>query len=203
MASNQHWNTDDPSHCWLCGELRIERNRASIGESACRVCGCRVREKRDPKSLAKTKQQIRGLVTEVQQLVQDNLPPAVVAPAFLSRVVQALAAYGAILWRASQKRSWFTRPQPTIEHEFGFSNYAGGPEFAAKVIHENIAQVIPVEVGPSNRLLIGVPICDSHSVRGVLEVIQRPGAETATQRGYLRFAQQMVELVPDTRKLLS
>jgi hypothetical protein len=203
MASNQPWTTDDPGHCWLCGELRVETNLAAIGEPACRVCGCRIREKRDPESLARTKQQIRGLVGEIQELVQGNLPPSEVAPAFLMRVTQALAAYGAILWRAPKKRSWFTRPQPMIENEVGYSSYAGGPEFAAKVMREKLAQVIPGQVRQSDCLLIGVPIFDGQGVCGAIEIVQRPGAETATQRGYLLFAKQMVELVPDANRLFA
>lgn len=193
----------DFRHCWLCGELRVESNLASLGEPACRVCGCRKVAGVDADSLNRTRKTIRGLVGEIQQLGKGNLPPNELGPAFLSRLVHALAAMGAVIWRVPKRRSWFKRYPPQIEHEIGYSNHQGGPEFAMKVMRENLAQVTPAKIGKAECLLLGAPLRGSQGVCGAVEVVQRPGAGPTTQRGYLRFMQQVIELVPDGDKLFS
>lgn len=200
MPANQVLPPGDHDRCWLCGELRIDDNLAAAGEAACRVCGGRVGAKRDPQSIERTKNIIRGLAGEIQQLGCSDYPPEELGPAFLSRVVKALAACGGSLWRAPKKGVWFNTSEPTIEHSIGPRK---GSEFAAKVIRENVALVIPGNDFNSPFLLVGVPISEGESVCGALEVLQRPDAGQATQRGYLRFAQQMVELITPGNKLFA
>src|SRR5258705_12262328 len=49
-------------------------------------------------TIEKTKQQIRGLVSEIAQLSKSDLGPEEFYSAFLQRVVQALAAVGGAVW---------------------------------------------------------------------------------------------------------
>ena len=56
----------------------------------------------DPKTIEQTKQQIRGLVAEIAQLSKSDLPPEEFYPAFLSRVIQSLAAVGGAIWTVGE-----------------------------------------------------------------------------------------------------
>ena len=49
-------------------------------------------------TIEQTKQQIRGLVSEIAQLSKSDLGPEEYYPAFLQRIVSALAAIGGAVW---------------------------------------------------------------------------------------------------------
>jgi multidrug efflux pump subunit AcrA (membrane-fusion protein) len=53
---------------------------------------------------------------------------------------------------------------------------------------------------PTDFLLVMAPVANDQGPQGVVEVFQRPGARVATQRGYLRFLEQMCDLAGDYLK---
>jgi multidrug efflux pump subunit AcrA (membrane-fusion protein) len=53
---------------------------------------------------------------------------------------------------------------------------------------------------PTDFLLVLAPVANDQGPQGVVEVFQRPGARLATQRGYLRFLEQMCDLAGDYLK---
>ena len=55
-------------------------------------------------TIEKTKQQIRGLVSEIAQLSKSDMGPEEFYSAFLQRVVQALAAVGGAIWVIGEGR---------------------------------------------------------------------------------------------------
>jgi hypothetical protein len=52
----------------------------------------------DPDLLDQTRQQIRGLVSEIETLSRSDVAPAEFYEGFLNRLVQALAAEGGAVW---------------------------------------------------------------------------------------------------------
>src|SRR4026207_1485898 len=52
----------------------------------------------DPDTLDQTRQQIRGLVSEIEGLSRSDVAPGEFYEGFLNRVVQALAAEGGAVW---------------------------------------------------------------------------------------------------------
>ena len=52
-------------------------------------------------TIEQTKQQIRGLVSEIAQLSKSDLSPQEYYAAFMQRIVSALAAMGGAVWTAT------------------------------------------------------------------------------------------------------
>ena len=50
---------------------------------------------------------------------------------------------------------------------------------------------------PTGYLLVLGPVRIEDETKGIVEIFQRPGADIRTQRGYLKFVQQMCELMAD------
>ena len=55
-------------------------------------------------TIEKTKQQIRGLIGEIQQLSKSDLSSEEYYSQFLQRVIQALAAVGGAIWVLGRRR---------------------------------------------------------------------------------------------------
>ena len=157
-------------------------------------------------TIKKTKQQIRGLVGEIAQLSKSDLAPEEFYAAFLQRVVQALAAVGGAVYVMGEGN----RPQLTYQMNLSPNLLDKDSEDSAKhfrlldyVAASKQGQLVPPLSGgadermganPTRHLLVVSPMGDDGSVDGLVEIFQRPDTQPATQRGYLRFLQQMCEL---------
>src|SRR3990172_4657140 len=58
----------------------------------------------DPHLIEQTKQQIRGLVSEISQLSRSEIAPEEFHAQFLPKVVSALAAVGGAVWTVEEGR---------------------------------------------------------------------------------------------------
>jgi RND family efflux transporter MFP subunit len=157
-------------------------------------------------TIEKTKQQIRGLVGEIAQLSKSDLAPEEFYAAFLQRVVQALAAVGGAVYVMGEGN----RPQLTYQMNLSPNLLDKDSEDASKhyrlldyVAASKQGQLVPPLSGgsdermggnPTRHLLVVSPMGHDGNVDGLVEIFQRPDTQPATQRGYLRFLQQMCEL---------
>ena len=157
-------------------------------------------------TIEKTKQQIRGLVGEIAQLSKSDLAPEEFYAAFLQRVVQALAAVGGAVYVMGEGN----RPQLTYQMNLSPNLLEKESDDAEKhyrlldyVAASKQGQLVPPLSGgsdermggnPTRQLLVVSPMGHDGSVDGLIEIFQRPDTQPATQRGYLRFLQQMCEL---------
>jgi multidrug efflux pump subunit AcrA (membrane-fusion protein) len=164
-------------------------------------------------TIEKTKQQIRGLVSEISQLAKTDMEADEFFPAFLERVIQALAAVGGAVWLMGEGRRLTPRYQVNVsDGQFGKSSEDDERHLRLlqHVAHSKQSRLTPplaisgegdTAVGnPSRYLLVTSPLTVDGEVEGVVEIFQRPDAQPATQRGYERFLNQMVELAGEWQK---
>jgi len=159
-----------------------------------------------------TKQQIQQLVREIADLAKQDVEPQAFYGEFLPRVVQALAAVGGAIWVRGEggmlQLAFQMNLQRTGLAENENSQYRHG-RLLHKAIESGEGQLVPPQSGtgddseaanPTDFLLVLGPLKTDKQVEGVVEVFQRPGTRPNTQRGYLRFLDQMCELAGDYLK---
>ena len=160
-------------------------------------------------AIENTKQQIRGLVSEIAQLSKSELQPGEFYAAFMQKIVSALAAHGGAVWSLSTDGAASVLYQINIAGELLDPDSEGTQRHSKLlqvVAHSNEAQLVPPNSGfgedgaignPTEHLLVLAPLVGDQGVEAVVEVFQRPNAQPATQRGYLRFLVQMCELAAE------
>lgn len=166
-------------------------------------------EQVDPELVEQTKQQIRALVAEIQQLARSDCAPGEFYGGFLDRVVQALAAFGGAVWAPGEE----SRLQLQYQVNLQKTGLAGDEEgqvkhgrLLQKVMSTGEGLIVQPHSGPggddegSNTtefLLVLCALKADQEVRGVVEVFQRADTRPNTQRGYLRFLAQMCDLASE------
>jgi multidrug efflux pump subunit AcrA (membrane-fusion protein) len=167
-------------------------------------------------TIEQTKQQIRGLVGEIARLSKSELEAEEYYPAFLERIVAALAAVGGAVWVMREGRrldmAYQIKMSDTLlnsESDEAARHFALLNQVAATAE----PKLVPPLSGPSDQqsagnptryLLVLAPLTGDNQVEAVIEIFQRPDAQPVTQRGYLKFLVQMCELASEwvkTRKL--
>src|SRR5262245_23900798 len=163
-------------------------------------------------TLEQTKQQIRGLVAEIAALSKSDFGPDEYYPAFLTRVIQALAAVGGAIWVLGEGR------RLRLQYQINLSTalLEGSSDDASR--HLNLlrytlgsrkSQLVPPlsgaeseEMGgnPTRYLLVLAPISADGEPESLVEIFQRPDVQPAAQRGYERFLVQMCELASEWLK---
>jgi hypothetical protein len=164
-------------------------------------------------TIEKTKQQIRGLVGEISQLAKAEMEADEFFPAFLQRVIQALAAVGGAVWLMGEGRRLKPQCQVNVSESLLAEGTDDGDRHLRLLHHiaqSNQSRLTPPlaiagegenAIGnPSRYLLVLSPVTVDGEVAGVIEIFQRPDAQPATQRGYERFLNQMVELAAEWMK---
>lgn len=167
-------------------------------------------------TIEQTKQQIRGLVSEIARLSKSELEAEEYYPAFLERIVAALAAVGGAVWIIKDGRRLDLAYQIKMsETLLNSESEEAGRHFALlnQVAVGAEPKLVPPQSGtadqtaagnPTRYLLVLAPLNGDNQVEGVIEIFQRPDAQPVTQRGYLKFLVQMCELASEwvkTRKL--
>lgn len=163
-------------------------------------------------SIEQTKQQIRTLVSEISQLSRSEIAPEEYYAAFLQKIVSALAAVGGAVWLMAEGR----RLQLTYQINISQALLDNSSDDASKhfklldhVIRNDEGSLVPPLSGaadergganPTRYLLVLCPLRSDGHVEGLVEIFQRPDSPPATQRGYLRFLQQMCELAGEWLK---
>ena len=158
-----------------------------------------------------TRLEIRNLAAEIAELSRSDIPPAEFYDRFLPRVVAALGALGGAVWTPGESGGLALAYQINLA-----SAQLDTDEHRAR--HERLLQrallntetvLVPARSGPAddqdagnptNCLLLLGPMRDGQQPAGIIEIFQRTDAGPATQRGYVRFLSQMVELASDYAK---
>lgn len=166
----------------------------------------------DPKTIEQTKQQIRGLVAEIAQLAKSDLPPEEFYPAFLSRVIQSLAAVGGAIWTVGEGGRLEKQCQQNLSETL-LDPHSEETAQHLRLLQAALASgeprlVPPLAAGqdpaaganPTRLLLVLGMLKADGAIEGVVEIFQRPDSQPVTQRGYLRFLMQMCEVATDWLK---
>jgi hypothetical protein len=165
----------------------------------------------EPELVDQTRQQIRGLVHEIETLARSEASPEEFYQGFLHRVVAALAAIGGAVWTLDEEGRLTLSSQinlgETRLHESQDDQQRHG-RLLRKVITSRQATVVQPRfasaeedvANPTDFLLVLGVLKSDQEVRGVVEVFQRSGGRPAVERGYLRFVLQMCEVAEDYLK---
>lgn len=162
----------------------------------------------DPKQVADARMRIRNLMSEMAKLARAGLSPSEFYGELLSRVVGALGAIGGAVWmrrpdgtlgleyQVQLAQAELDEPQHRQMHDQLLSQVFVGGEAAAIAPCSGTADT----GNPTPFLLLLAPIRDHDQVQGVLEILQRPGANPATERGYLQYIIQACGLAGEYLK---
>ena len=156
--------------------------------------------------IRETRQQIRSLVNEIQQLSRSDISIEDFYDEFLRRVISALAAVGGAVWTLDDNDVLKLQYQVNLSR----TQVLQDPDkksrhqlLLKKVITTEQPQLLPPQSGaagddeagnPTDYLLIVGTLQVEGRVAGIVEIFQRAGGGPTTQRGYLRFLLQMCEL---------
>lgn len=163
-------------------------------------------------TIEQTKQQIRSLVSEISQLSKSDIGAEEYYAAFLQRVVSALAAVGGAVWLVEEGRRLQLAYQINLSQTLldSSSDDAGRHlRLLNQVINNGEGNLFPPLSGaadensggnPTRYLIVLSPLRNDGKVEGIIEIFQRPDSPPATQRGYLRFMEQMSELAGEWLK---
>lgn len=170
----------------------------------------------DPELVEQTKQQIRGLVSEIAQISKSDVTVAEFYEALLGRIVSALAAVGGAIWTVGEGGRLELAYQINLR-QTGLAESEQGQvqhgRLLRKIMDAGEGALVPPQSGfgdeeqganPTEFLLVLGALKSDQETQGVLEVFQRPVSSVPTRRGYLRFVAQMCDLAGDflkTRRL--
>ena len=169
-------------------------------------------ERVDPQLLEKTKQQIRVLVQEIDDLSKQDISQVDFYNGFLPRVVSALVAHGGAVWLLDANGEFeaiatVNFPAQSLKGENDSTRHRKLLETAMAGRNGLLAQPrMGMDDGseagnPTDTLLVLVPIrIGEDKVVGVVEVFQRPDTGQVTQEGYLRFVGQMCKFAGEFLK---
>ncbi len=161
----------------------------------------------DPELVDKTKNQIRILVDEIQNLARTNLTVDEFMDGFTPRIANALASAGAAIWLVDPESA-----NLALKHYVNVPPVLKLTEQTAAIEHLRLLKktldtqqsvLVPPASGaygdrptgnPTDHLLILQPLKIDRTTVGLIEIFQRPGAGLTTQRGYLKFVSQMGDI---------
>lgn len=160
-------------------------------------------------TVEETKQQIRGLVNEIAALAKSGATAEEFYPEFLQRIVTALAAAGGAVWLLDDDRQlrlqYQINAEPTVLAGDGDDSLRHS-RLIRRVAQTGQSLLVPpysgttdgdAEGNPTRYLLVLAPLKHDGNADGLIEVFQRPDTAPETQKGYVRFLQQMCELAAD------
>jgi multidrug efflux pump subunit AcrA (membrane-fusion protein) len=156
-----------------------------------------------------TKAQIRGLVNEIAQLAKSGATAEEFYPELLSRIITALAAAGGAIWLLDEDRQLRLQYQINAEPSIladDTDDSVRHTRLIQRVANSGQSLLVPpysgttdgdAEGNPTRYLLCLGALKHDGQQDGLVEVFQRPDTAPDTQRGYLRFLQQMCELAAE------
>lgn len=166
----------------------------------------------DPSLVEQTKLQIRTIVGEISQLSKLDILPDEYHGEFLNRVVSAMGAVGGAIWTFDS--GTLTLAYQVNIKELGIQNDEDASRKHARLLYRMLhgpetGTLVPPHSGvegeeesgnPTSHLLVFCPIRTELEVVGLVQVVQRPDTNPTTQRGFLRFLEQVCALATDYYK---
>ncbi|WP_146396211.1 HlyD family efflux transporter periplasmic adaptor subunit [Planctomycetes bacterium CA13] len=160
-------------------------------------------------TVEETKAQIRSLVNEIAALAKSGATADEFYPELLSRIITALAAAGGAIWLLDEDRHLRLQYQINAEPSIlatDTDDATRHTRLIQRVANTGQSLIVPpysgttdgeAEGNPTRYLLVLGALKHDEQQDGLIEVFQRPDTAPDTQRGYLRFVQQMCELAAD------
>ncbi len=160
-------------------------------------------------TVEETKAQIRGLVNEIASLSKSGATAEEFYPELLSRVITALAAAGGAIWLLDEDRQLKLQYQINAEPSIladDTDDAVRHTRLIQRVANSGQSLLVPpysgttdgdAEGNPTRYLLCLGALKHDGQNDGLIEIFQRPDTAPDTQRGYLRFLQQMCELAAE------
>jgi hypothetical protein len=166
----------------------------------------------DSQLIEQTKQQIRSLVNEITQISRSDISPEEFHGEFLPRVISALAAVGGALWTIDDNSSlglaYHVNMREAKLHENEDANKRHS-RLLYRVLRSGEGCLVPAQTvsegddeagNPTDFLLVFGVIKTELETIGLVEILQRNDTSLTTQKGYLRFLEQMTNLASDYYK---
>lgn len=160
-------------------------------------------------TVEETKAQIRGLVNEIASLAKSGSPAEEFYPELLTRVITALAAAGGAVWLLDEDRQLKLQYQINAEPSIladDTDDATRHRRLISRAANAGQSLLVPpysgttdgdAEGNPTRYLLVLGALKHEGQHDGLIEIFQRPDTAPDTQRGYLRFLQQMCELAQE------
>lgn len=160
-------------------------------------------------TVEETKAQIRGLVNEIAALAKSGATAEEFYSELLSRIITALAAAGGAVWLLDEDRQLRLQYQINAEPSLLGQDSDDATRHARllqRVANSGQSLLVPpysgttdgdAEGNPTRYLLVLGALKHEGQQDGLIEIFQRPDTAPDTQRGYLRFLQQMCELAAE------
>ncbi|KAA5541040.1 biotin/lipoyl-binding protein [Roseiconus nitratireducens] len=160
-------------------------------------------------TVEETKAQIRGLVNEIASLAKSGATAEEFYPELLSRIITALAAAGGAIWLLDDdkhlKLQYQINAEPSILAD-DTDDSVRHSRLISRAANAGQSLLVPPYSGTSDGesggnptrylLVLGALAHDGHK-DGLIEIFQRPDTAPETQRGYLRFLEQMCSLAAE------
>jgi len=157
----------------------------------------------------RTRDFVRALVQEIQELSESDLQPEFYFDEVLQRIVSAMAAAGGAVWLADDNGRLQLAQQVNLPEAFLDAEQPAAQEhwrLVQSVAGQSDGRLVqPRSSGAgsdggewgnaSDYLLVLSPAMDAGKTRAVVEILARNEAEPQTQQGYLRFMKQMCGLI--------
>ena len=168
----------------------------------------------DPTSVERSELQVRTLMGEITQLSQRDIPPDEFHAEFLRRVVAALGAIGGALWILEGNTLSLAYQINFKELRLQEGDSKKNAEQHARLLDRMLRSsdtgtLFPPhssieghnEAGnPTDFVLLFCPIRTELEVVGLVEIIYRPDAPAAAQKGFLQFLSQTCKFATDYYK---
>ncbi len=160
-------------------------------------------------TIEETKAQIRGLVNEIAALAKAGATADEFYPELLSKIITALAAPGGAVWILDEDRQLNLQYQINAEPSLLTTDSDDSMRHARliqRVANSGQSLLVPpysgttdgdAEGNPTRYLLVLGSLSHDGHKDGLIEIFQRPDTAPDTQRGYLRFLEQMCGLAAD------
>ncbi|MEM6471346.1 MAG: biotin/lipoyl-binding protein [Planctomycetota bacterium] len=160
-------------------------------------------------TVEETKAQIRGLVNEIASLAKSGATAEEFYPELLSRIITALAAAGGAIWLLDDdkqlKLQYQINAEPSILAD-DTDDSVRHKRLISRAANAGQSLLVPpysgttdgdAEGNPTRYLLVLGALAHDGEKDGLIEVFQRPDTAPETQRGYLRFVEQMCSLAAE------
>ncbi|MDA8745072.1 biotin/lipoyl-binding protein [Rubripirellula amarantea] len=160
-------------------------------------------------TVEETKAQIRGLVNEIAALAKSGATADEFYSELLSRIITALAAAGGAVWLLDDDGQLRLQYQINAEPSILAEDTDDGvrhKRLIQRVSNAGQSLLVPpysgttdgdAEGNPTRYLLVLGALKHENQNDGLIEIFQRPDTAPDTQKGYLRFLQQMCELAAE------